>query len=119
MDYEPYKYVRPEDNGHKLYKVKRSWLFNVYTYVKESPTGRTRWQADRHPNWLAKVIAVLLFPASVLQAGIAEAWHETGRFIYDRRTGRHSSQAWWTDERPKCMNSAANPCTCFNYKDCG
>ena len=96
-DFE-YKYVRPEDEGQKLVSVKRSWLYNVYTYNAKTSTGRTRWQADTHPNWLAKTIAVLLFPASVIQAGAPEAWHETKRFLYDRTTGRHNSGQWWTDE---------------------
>ena len=99
VDYTPtpYKYVSPKDEGMTLHSVRRTWLRNYYRYVKEQDYEPTMWEEARHPNWLAKTLAVVLFPASVIVQGAPEAWYDTRRFIWDRRNGSFSSDRWWTE----------------------
>jgi hypothetical protein len=96
MEYEPYKYVKPEAEGYKLVSVKRGWLWNVYTYSRPLEDGRINWSCVKHPNWTSKTLAVVLFPLSVLMAGVPEAWRDTYRHIWDRKYGSFTEHQWWT-----------------------
>jgi hypothetical protein len=94
MEYEPYKYAPPEELGYTLIRVKRGWLLNRYQYERDTPYNRL--MEDKHPNWLYKTIAIVLFPVSVVMTGAPDAWRDTYRHIWDRKYGSFTSVDGWT-----------------------
>jgi|694.fasta_scaffold75282_2 hypothetical protein len=94
-----YKYVKPEHEGYKLVSVKRFWLKNVYTYSKSTgfEINKIAWIETRNPNWLSKILALVLFPVSILITGAPQAWIDTYQHIWDRKYGSFIEHNWWTD----------------------
>jgi hypothetical protein len=95
MEELAYKYEAPEKEGWRLKRIRRSWFWNTYQYLRETPYNNR--MESKHLNWLGKTLAIVLFPVSVVMAGAPEAWRDTYRHIWDRKYGAFVSHGWWTE----------------------
>lgn len=102
-DYElpKYKYEDPRDEGAER-RTTRTWFSVTHHYrtpydsnYDGVPTKMVRIEEAKHPNVLAKTLAVVLFPASIVTAGLPEAARETWRFLFDRRYGAFTSHTYF------------------------
>jgi hypothetical protein len=98
---ETYQYVDPRTEGAERKTTRTLWnVIHHYRTPYDSvydgvPTKMVRIEEATHPGFLKKIVAVLLYPVSVIMHGAPDATRETWRFLFDRRYGSFTSHTYF------------------------